>query len=154
MDVVLEICTNFGGELADASSRFKELFALLETFLANGSKLWGCDIHSIRTSRVFPILEGGRDARTKPTVVLRPLNTGGWYIPDRTDLESAFHGKVNLLNLTPSFVKSLGRVLAALDCAELRLSVAVEQREEPRGVQIRDDRRAQDLKERLRYLAA
>lgn len=133
--------------------RCEELLSLLNSFLTKGSRLDDREVRSIATARAFPVLEASDASQAEPNIVSRSLDGGGWYIPDRTTLESAFRGKVDLLNLSVKSVRSLNCVFKELDCEDMVLSSAVEETAEPRGPSIRDMLKEQDLKTRLKYIS-
>lgn len=98
-------------------------------------------------------MEAGDVASNVPNIVLRSMDDGGWYIPDKTTLESAFHGKVDLLNLPVQSVRSLVSVFEKLGCTDILLSSAVYEKKDPHGSITRDLLREEDLKARLRFIA-
>lgn len=151
--VVDEFCSLSNGCFEDLVQRCEELLLLLNGFLTKGSELDDREIGRIATAHLFPVLEASDASQAEPNIVWRSLDVGGWYIPDRTTLQSAFRGKVDLLNLSVKSVQSLDCVFKELGCEDMLLSSAVEETVEPRGTSIRDMLKEQDLKTRLKHIS-
>jgi len=150
--VVDEFCSLSNESCQDPVLRCEELLSLLNSFLTKGSQLDDGEIERIRFARAFPVLNASDASQAEPNIVLRSLYDGGWYIPDRTTLESAFRGKVDLLNLSVKSVQFLNCVFKELCCEAKALSSAVKETVEIRGEKIRDVSKEQDLEIRLKYI--
>jgi len=131
--------------------RCEDLLSLLWRFLTKGSQLDDGDIRKIERTNAFPVLEAAATSQVEPQ--LRSLDSGGWYIPDRTTLECAFRGKVDLLNLSVKSVLSFFGVFEQLGYEHMALSSAVEEIVKPRGKKIRDKVKEKDLKTRLKHIS-
>lgn len=94
--------------------RCGDVLSLLRHFLTKGSQLDEGEIRRISTTHAFPVLEVSDASKAEPRIALRSLDDGGWYVPDRTTLESAFRGKVDLLKLSVKSVWSLDCVFERL----------------------------------------
>ncbi len=137
--------------------RFKDVICLLAHYHSTRSSLSEAQIEKIRLAPVFPILEEGHGTSEESSISWRSLSDGGWYIPDKTMLEIAFRGRVDLLSLprkelSRKEVRTLDDLFEALRCRDMFISANVEVDIEPRGSPIPDESREDDLKTRLRYI--
>jgi hypothetical protein len=151
--VVDEFCFLSNRSCDDAIQRCGELLSVLQSFFAEGAHLNVNDTRRLKASRAFPVCEAEDSSDAEPNVVLRSLDDGNWYIPDRTTLEQAFRSKVSLLSLPVKRVQSLASVFEELDCQGMLLSHTVTEMVEPHGASIRNVTEEEDLRIRLRYIA-
>ncbi|KAJ3531643.1 hypothetical protein NM208_g6992 [Fusarium decemcellulare] len=146
-----ELCCLDGTNPEGIVDRCEELLTILKRYLTPDSEFTASHFSRIRHARVFPVLEVGC---SEPTVVLRALQDGNWYIPDQITLEKAFREKVNLLAFSLRSARSLEFLWLKLRCQHLYLSSAVQQTVEPRGSKIHDLSREQDLRVRAKYISS
>ncbi|KAF5008934.1 hypothetical protein FDECE_4797 [Fusarium decemcellulare] len=146
-----ELCCLDGTNPEGIVERCEELLTILKRYLTPETEFTASHFSRIRHARVFPVLEAGC---SEPTVVLRALQDGDWYIPDQITLETAFREKVNLLAFPLRSARSLEFLWLKLKCQHLYLSSAVQQTVEPRGSKIHDLSREQDLRMRAKYISS
>jgi len=151
--VVEEFCSLSRGAWVDQADRFEELLTLLHGYLAKGLTLDVSETRSMNTARAFPVMKPGNLSHESATIVLRSLDDNDWYIPDKTTLELAFRGRVNLLKLSVRSVQLMMKVWVELGCKGLFLSSVVEEKVELGGVRIRNKSKEKELRTRLKYLA-
>ena len=149
--VVNEFCSLSNARCKDPAQRCAGLLSLLWRFLTKGSQLDDGEIWRIARTNAFPVLEATATPQVEPQ--LRSLDSGGWYIPDKTTLKSAFTGKVDLLNLSVKSVQSFVGVFEQLGYEKMTLSSVVEEIVKPRGEKIRDKAKEKDLKTRLKHIS-
>jgi hypothetical protein len=136
----------------NSMQRFEELVSLLNRYCSKSSPLNGRQINALRSARVFPVLRASETSQQGTDIDLRSLDDDtDWYIADKTTLDCAFRGKVDILALSVKSFLMLAELFGQLKCGGRYLSSAVVEEVIPRGECIRDHRVEQDLKTRLKY---
>ena len=148
--VVDELCS-LG--LQEAPERWEGLLKLLDSHLTGRHGLDIASQRMLKSARIFPVLQADGASSTPQSVTLRALNEDGWYIPDRTTLESAFRGRVDILKISVPGVPKISKVIEALGGMSKLLSRVVEVTVLPSGDQIRDVATEDEFVRRERHIA-
>ena len=151
--VVDELCSLANETCAKPTSRFEELFTLLDQSSSHGAKITDEQVTKIRAAPCFPLIVAGQTSREAADIELRSVEDGDWYIPDKTPLQAVFYPKVDLLSLSVKQVQSLAGLFERLKCRDMFLSSAVEESVKPSGERIKDILTESDLHTRLRYIS-
>lgn len=105
-------------------------------------------------ARIFPVIKADSTYNEAlPRIVYRALKDPDWYIPDRLTLESAFRGRIDLLNLPVKAVQSYSCFFSRLKCHTLYLSHVIIEAVEAQGLKVRDMVKEGELNTRLKYIS-
>lgn len=145
-----ELCSLHKEIDGDIARRCEELLLVLKRCLSSENEFTTQHFLRIRHARIFPVLEIGKE---ESQAVLRALQDGDWYIPDKMTLETDFRNRVNLLAFSIQSVEKLKFLWLKLSCQRRFLSQAVEVTVKPHGFKRRDLCREQDLQARITYIS-
>lgn len=149
--VVDELCS-ISDEEGPSAQRFEELFSLLGRFLSDTHKLRPGQVQRIRNAPIFPIVRKLNGSQDGSGASWQSASNSVWYIADRSTLERAFRGKVDMLDLPVRLVRALNALFKDLGLQNMFLSSHVKTTTMVSGASIRDIRREADLKIRVKHL--
>lgn len=151
-NVADELCLLHEETSDGMAKRCEELLTMLSERLTAGSELPVTHYLRILHAKVFPVVRAVH-VDVKSEIVLRSLHDADWYIPDRLTLETAFQGKVNILDFSVRVVNLLDSFFKRMNSRGKYLSSAIEETVEPRGTRIHDLSTERDLKIRVEYFS-